>query len=101
MKKVAIVSAALLALAAWRVAVIERRSRGRSSRSGRSLPAPDGGRLTKDTVNVAPGERYDVIWKAREPGKWLLPCHIAHHMTNDNFEQEGGGGLMMILDVRR
>jgi hypothetical protein len=63
-------------------------------------PVPDGGRLTKDTVNVAPGERYDVVWKAREPGKWLLHCHIPHHMTNDGFEQEGGGGLMMILDVR-
>jgi FtsP/CotA-like multicopper oxidase with cupredoxin domain len=64
-------------------------------------PVPEGARLTKDTVNVGPGERYDVIWEAQRPGKWLLHCHIAHHMTNDNFEQEGGGGLMLILDVRR
>jgi hypothetical protein len=63
-------------------------------------PVPRGARLTKDTVNVGPGERYDVIWTARRPGKWLLHCHIAHHMTNDNFEQQGGGGLMMVLDVR-
>ncbi len=63
-------------------------------------PVPRGARLTKDTVNVAPGERYDVIWQARRPGKWLLHCHIPHHMTNDGFEEEGGGGLMMILDVR-
>jgi hypothetical protein len=63
-------------------------------------PVPAGARLTKDTVNVGPGERYDVIWEARRPGKWLLHCHIAHHMTNDGFEQEGGGGLMMIIDVR-
>jgi FtsP/CotA-like multicopper oxidase with cupredoxin domain len=62
-------------------------------------PVPRAARLTKDTVNVGPGERYDVIWKARRPGKWLLHCHIAHHMTNDNVEQEGGGGLMMIIDV--
>jgi manganese oxidase len=62
-------------------------------------PVPPAARLTKDTVNVGPGERYDVIWTARRPGKWLLHCHIPHHMTNDNFEQEGGGGLMMILDV--
>jgi FtsP/CotA-like multicopper oxidase with cupredoxin domain len=55
--------------------------------------------LLKDTVNVAPGERYDVIWEAREPGKWLLHCHINHHVTNDNREQQGGGGLMLILDV--
>jgi FtsP/CotA-like multicopper oxidase with cupredoxin domain len=56
-------------------------------------------RLLKDTVNVAPGERYDVIWEAREPGKWLLHCHINHHVTNDGREQQGGGGLMLILEV--
>ncbi len=33
-------------------------------------------RLLKDTVDVGPGERYDVIWTARKPGKWLLHCHI-------------------------
>lgn len=49
--------------------------------------------------SACPGERYDVIWTAREPGKWLLHCHINHHTTNDNVEEEGGGGLMMILNV--
>ncbi len=56
-------------------------------------------RYQKDTVNVAPGERYDVLWTAPEPGKWLLHCHINHHTTNDNVEEEGGGGLMMIIGV--
>jgi manganese oxidase len=60
---------------------------------------PPGAQLVKDTVNVGPGERYDVIWEARNPGKWLLHCHIPHHTTNDNHEMHGGGGLMMILDV--
>ena len=55
----------------------------------------------KDTPNVGPGERYDVIWEALEPGKWLLHCHINHHTTNDNREDQGGGGLMMILNVTR
>jgi FtsP/CotA-like multicopper oxidase with cupredoxin domain len=50
-------------------------------------------------VNVGPGERYDVIWPARAPGKWLLHCHIPHHTTNDNTEQDGGGGLMAVIDV--
>ena len=36
---------------------------------------------------------------AREPGKWLLHCHIAHHTTNNNVEVEGGGGLMLIIEV--
>ena len=60
---------------------------------------PEGARLLKDTVNVGPGERYDVIWEARRPGKWLLHCHIPHHTTNDNTEQEGGGGLMAVINV--
>jgi FtsP/CotA-like multicopper oxidase with cupredoxin domain len=62
-------------------------------------PVPAEARLLKDTVNVGPGERYDVIWEAREPGKWLLHCHIPHHTTNDNTEQEGGGGLMAVINV--
>ncbi len=62
-------------------------------------PVPKGARLIKDTVNVGPGERYDVIWEARRPGKWLLHCHIPHHTTNDNTEVEGGGGLMLVIDV--
>ena len=62
-------------------------------------PLPEGAQLLKDTLNVAPGERYDAIWEARRPGKWLLHCHINHHTTNDNREEQGGGGLMLILDV--
>ncbi len=40
-------------------------------------PVPTDAQLLKDTVNVAPGERYDVLWEAREPGKWLVHCHIS------------------------
>ena len=60
---------------------------------------PEGARLVKDTVNVGPGERYDVVWHAREPGRWLLHCHINHHTTNDNREEQGAGGLTLIIDV--
>jgi manganese oxidase len=56
-------------------------------------------RFAADTINVGPGQRYDVIWTALEPGKWLIHCHIGHHTTNNNVEQQGGGGLMMIIDV--
>jgi hypothetical protein len=56
-------------------------------------------RYSADTINVAPGERYDVIWRALRPGKWLIHCHIGHHTTNNNGEMRGGGGLMMIIDV--
>jgi FtsP/CotA-like multicopper oxidase with cupredoxin domain len=62
-------------------------------------PVPEGARLLKDTINVGPGERWDVIWTAREPGKWLLHCHIPHHTTNNNVEEKGAGGLTMVIDV--
>jgi len=57
-------------------------------------------RYYADTINVAPGQRYDVLWKARKAGKWLIHCHIAHHTTNNNVELQGGGGLMTVIDAR-
>ncbi len=62
-------------------------------------PVPPSAQIQKDTVDVGPGERYDVIWTARQPGKWLLHCHINHHITNDNVEVDGGGGLTTIIEV--
>jgi len=57
-------------------------------------------RYQADTVNVGPGQRYDVVWTAGKPGKWLVHCHIPHHTANNNVEQQGGGGLMLVLDVK-
>ena len=56
-------------------------------------------RYSADTVNVGPGQRFDVIWTARMPGKWLIHCHIPHHTENDSVSDQGGGGLMMVIDV--
>jgi FtsP/CotA-like multicopper oxidase with cupredoxin domain len=67
------------------------------ARDGETL-AP-AGRFKADTINVGPGQRYDVIWTALEPGKWMIHCHIGHHTTNNNTEQDGGGGLMMHIEV--
>ena len=64
--------------------------------AGAALPRPPG---ISDTINVGPGQRWDVIWTARRPGKWLVHCHIPHHTTNNNVEEKGAGGLTMILDV--
>lgn len=52
-----------------------------------------------DTINIGPGQRYDVIWEALEPGQWLIHCHINHHTTNNNVETDGAGGLTMIINV--
>lgn len=64
---------------------------------GETLPKT--ARFLSDTVNVGPGQRYDVLWKAQKPGKWLLHCHIPHHTTNNNVEMQGGGGLMLVIEV--
>ena len=68
------------------------------ARDGETLP--QAGRFLADTVNIAPGQRYDVLWKARNTGRWLIHCHIGHHTTNNNVETNGGGGLMMVIDVQ-
>ena len=60
-------------------------------------PVPEAAQLTKDTVWVGPGERYDIEWIASEPGMWMLHCHIPHHTTNDHEEP---GGLMLTLNVQ-
>jgi FtsP/CotA-like multicopper oxidase with cupredoxin domain len=52
-----------------------------------------------DVINVGPGQRYDVIWPAREPGKWILHCHIPHHTLNNNVEEKGAGGLTVLIEV--
>ena len=67
------------------------------ARDGVTLAPP--ARYEADTINLGPGQRYDVIWPARRPGKWLIHCHIPHHTENDNVEEKGGGGLMMLIDV--
>ena len=45
--------------------------------------AKDGALLTSpylaDTLNLAPGERYDAIVEANEPGAWAFHCHILTH----------------------
>jgi FtsP/CotA-like multicopper oxidase with cupredoxin domain len=59
-------------------------------------PVPEAAQLTKDTVSVAPGERYDIEFVATEAGQWMLHCHILHHTTNENVEP---GGLMLMINV--
>ena len=56
-------------------------------------------RFQADVVNVGPGQRYDVIWPAREPGKWIFHCHIPHHTLNNNVEEQGAGGLTVLVEV--
>jgi FtsP/CotA-like multicopper oxidase with cupredoxin domain len=45
------------------------------AKDGWNLPMP----YTNDTVNVAPGERFDVIVNCHTPGAWAFHCHILSH----------------------
>jgi hypothetical protein len=67
------------------------------ARDGVTLPAA--AQFQADVINVGPGQRYDVIWPAKEPGKWILHCHIPHHTLNNNVEEKGAGGLTLLIEV--
>jgi manganese oxidase len=45
------------------------------AKDGAYLPQP----YLADTINIAPGERYDVIVKSKYPGAWAFHCHILTH----------------------
>lgn len=52
-------------------------------------PVPEAAQLTKDTVAIAPGERYDIELVADNPGVWMVHCHIESHAAN---------GMMTLLE---
>jgi len=61
------------------------------STDGYSLP--NKGQM-KDTLPVNAGERFDVIFKADNPGTWAFHCHDLHHVTNDGVYP---GGLLTLV----
>jgi manganese oxidase len=50
------------------------------AKDGYALPVP----YLCDTLNIAPGERYDVIVDCTEPGAWAFHCHILTHAESRN-----------------
>jgi len=50
------------------------------AKDGWAVPAP----WKCDTLNVAPGERYDVIVNCKAPGVWAFHCHILPHAESDH-----------------
>ena len=47
-----------------------------------------------NTLNVAPGETYDIAFVADNPGNWVFHCHELHHTENDGLEP---GGLIQLI----
>ncbi len=62
------------------------------ARDGWDLPAP----YRCDTVNVAPGERWDVLVKCTNPGTWAFHCHILPHAESEH----GMFGMVTALIVK-
>ena len=50
-----------------------------------------------DTINVAPGERWDVIVHCNNPGTWAFHCHILPHAESPH----GMFGMVTALVVER
>jgi manganese oxidase len=61
------------------------------AKDGYRLPQP----YSVDTLMVAPGERYDVLVKADEPGVWAFHCHILNHVEGP----EGMFGMVTAVIV--
>ena len=47
-------------------------------------------------LNIAPGETYDVVFRADNPGTWLLDRHDLHDASNSGVEP---GGLIVPIVV--
>jgi len=62
------------------------------AKDGWNLPMP----YLCDTLNIAPGERYDVIVDCTEPGVWAYHCHILTHAESRN----GMFGMVTVLIVQ-
>jgi FtsP/CotA-like multicopper oxidase with cupredoxin domain len=50
-----------------------------------------------DTLNIAPGERWDVLVKATNPGVWAFHCHILTHAESPH----GMFGMVTVLIVEK
>jgi len=59
-------------------------------------PVREGMALTKDTVTIGPGERYDLQFVAENPGSWVYHCHILSHVQNRGIEP---GGMLAVVKI--
>jgi FtsP/CotA-like multicopper oxidase with cupredoxin domain len=50
-----------------------------------------------DTINVAPGERWDVVVNCTNPGTWAFHCHVLPHAETEH----GMFGMVTVLIVER
>lgn len=60
---------------------------------GYPLPQP----FMCDTVNIAPGQRFDVLIDCQEPGAWAFHCHILNHAESPH----GMFGMVSALVINK
>jgi manganese oxidase len=63
------------------------------AKDGWDQPAP----WKCDTLNIAPGERWDVLVRASNPGTWAFHCHILPHAESEH----GMFGMVTALVVQK
>lgn len=54
------------------------------------LPAP----VEVDTLSIMPGERYDLLIEADNPGFWVFHDHVGLNMMNDHIDP---GGMFTVI----
>ncbi|MBY5160992.1 multicopper oxidase domain-containing protein [Salsipaludibacter albus] len=52
-----------------------------------------------DTLNVAPGERYTVVYELEKPGTWVWHCHILSHVKRDDGTMFGMLTAMIVEEA--
>jgi FtsP/CotA-like multicopper oxidase with cupredoxin domain len=62
-------------------------------KDGWALPQP----WKCDTLNIAPGERWDVVVRCNNPGTWAFHCHILPHAESEH----GMLGMVTALVVEK
>ena len=62
------------------------------AKDGWPVPAP----WKCDTLNISPGERWDVVVNCTNPGVWAFHCHILPHAESDH----GMFGMVTALIVK-
>lgn len=67
------------------------------AKDGFPLPAPQ----EMNTLSMAPGETYDVVLQAEEPGTWLWHCHVLSHVTGakDKDGVPTAAGMIGVVQV--
>jgi FtsP/CotA-like multicopper oxidase with cupredoxin domain len=62
------------------------------AQDGYPLPQP----YMCDTLNVAPGQRFDVLVDCQAPGAWAFHCHILTHAESN----KGMFGMVTALIIK-